>query len=199
MLLFRGLDSHTALASSCRRRFQARDGTLAAIAEMLRSGITCFCGSLLIIPRRRRARPVEQGMRAMVGMPVAEQQRPGRKTAAQSLTRSLQLRDEYRGHPLISTAFAPLHDANGLSDAAFSHLATLADELDAGIMIELHQSDGEIRACIATFGVRPIERLWNLGLLTPALNAVHMTHATAADIDLAQRTGIAISLCPQAI
>src|SRR4029077_7169787 len=30
---------------------------------------------------------------------------------------------------------------------------------------------------------------------TPALNAVHMTQATAADIDLAQRTGIAISLC----
>ena len=35
-----------------------------------------------------------------------------------------------------------------------------------------------------------MERLWKLGLLTPAFNAVHMTHATAADIELAQRTGI---------
>jgi 5-methylthioadenosine/S-adenosylhomocysteine deaminase len=42
--------------------------------------------------------------------------------------------------------------------------------------------------------VRPIERLWRLGLLTPALNAVHMAHATTQDVDLARRTGIAVSL-----
>jgi 5-methylthioadenosine/S-adenosylhomocysteine deaminase len=45
--------------------------------------------------------------------------------------------------------------------------------------------------------MRPIERLWQLGLLTPALNAVHMALATAEDAALAQRTGISITLCPQ--
>ncbi len=194
LLLFRGLDAQTASASSSAE--SSRDGTLAAIAEMLRSGITCFADRNYYPEETARAAG-EQGMRAMVGMPVAAAATPWGKTAAQSLTRSLQLRDEYRGHPLISTAFA-VHDANSLGDEVFSHLATLADELDAGITIELHQSAGEIRDCVAKFGVRPIERMWNLGLLTPALNAVHMAHATAADIDLAQRMGIAISLCPQA-
>jgi 5-methylthioadenosine/S-adenosylhomocysteine deaminase len=194
LLLFRGLDSQMAIASSSAE--SSRDGILAAIAEMLRSGITCFADRNFYPEETARAAG-EQGMRAVVGMPVAAAATPWGKTAAQSLTRSLKLRDEYRGHPLISTAFA-VHDANGLGDEDFSHLATLADELDAGITIELHQSAGEIRDCIAKFGVRPIERMWNLGLLTPALNAVHMTHATAADIDLAQRMGIAISLCPQA-
>ena len=108
----------------------------------------------------------------------------------------MSLRDEYKGHPLISTAFAP-HAAKPLSDATFARIATLADELDAGIVIDLHESPAEIAASVAAHGVRPIERLWQLGLLTPALNAVHMTHATAADIELAQRTGISISLCPQ--
>jgi 5-methylthioadenosine/S-adenosylhomocysteine deaminase len=136
-------------------------------------------------------------MRAMVGMPVAEAATPWGKTAAQSLTHSLKLRDEYRGHPLISTAFA-VHAGNSMGDDTFSRLATLADELDAGIMIELHQSSAEIRDCIGKYRTRPIERLWNLGLLTPALNAVHMVHATTADIDLAQRMGISICLCPQA-
>jgi len=42
-----------------------------------------------------------------------------------------------------------------------------------------------------------IERLWQLGLLTPALNALHMVHLTAADMSLMQRTGISITLCPQ--
>ncbi|HEY5263368.1 MAG TPA: amidohydrolase family protein, partial [Steroidobacteraceae bacterium] len=56
----------------------------------------------------------------------------------------------------------------------------------------------EIAESTARHGMRPMQRLWDLGLLTPALNAVHMGQATAADIELAQRGGIAITLCPQA-
>jgi 5-methylthioadenosine/S-adenosylhomocysteine deaminase len=55
----------------------------------------------------------------------------------------------------------------------------------------------EIAACIETHGMRPIERLWHLGLLTPALNAVHMLHLTPADLSLMQRTGISVTVCPQ--
>ncbi|MGO9930668.1 MAG: amidohydrolase family protein [Steroidobacteraceae bacterium] len=193
MLLFRGLDARTAMDSSSAD--SSRESTLAAIAEMLESGITCFSDRHFYPAESARAAG-EQGMRAMIGMPVAEAATPWGKTAAQSLSHSLNLRDEYRGHPLISTAFA-VHAANSLGNDTFSRLATLADELDAGVMIELHQSAGEVGDCIAKFGMRPIERLWNLGLLTPALNAVHMVHVTAADIDLAQRMGISICLCPQ--
>jgi 5-methylthioadenosine/S-adenosylhomocysteine deaminase len=64
-------------------------------------------------------------------------------------------------------------------------------------MLELHRSQAQIDECLAAHGLRPIERLWKLGLLTPALNAVHAVHLNAADIALAQRTGISISLCPQ--
>jgi 5-methylthioadenosine/S-adenosylhomocysteine deaminase len=194
LLLFRGLDAQTAIASSSAE--STRDGILTAIAEMLQSGITCFADRNYYPEETARA-AAEQGMRAMVGMPVAEAATPWGNTASLSLTRSLKLRDEYRGHPLISTAFA-VHAGNSLSDDAFTHLATLADELDAGITMELHQSAGEIRDCVAKFGVRPIERMWRLGLLTPALNAVHMAQVSAVDIDLAQRMGISVSLCPQA-
>jgi 5-methylthioadenosine/S-adenosylhomocysteine deaminase len=163
------------------------DGALLAIAEMLCSGITCFADRDYFPAATARA-VGEQGMRAVIGMPVSE---------AEHLTQGLRVRDEYKGHPLISTAFAPLAP-NALSDATFAHIATLADELDAGIMIDVHESAAEIAECVARHGMRPITRLWNLGLLTPALNAVHMTQATAEDINLAQRTGISISLCPQA-
>ena len=174
----------------------ARDGTLAAIAEMLKSGITCFCDRSYFPEETVRAAN-EQGMRAMVAMPVTDSPTAWAQDAAQSLTRALRLRDEYKAEPLISTAFAPL-SANELSDASFARLVTLADELDAGIMIDLHQSAREIEQCIAAHGVRPIERLWNLGLLTPALNAAHMIHLSAADLNLLQRTGISATLCPQA-
>jgi 5-methylthioadenosine/S-adenosylhomocysteine deaminase len=173
----------------------ARDGTLAAIAEMLKSGITCFCDRDYFPEETARAAN-EQGMRAMIGMPVTDGATPWAKDAAQSLTRALELRDRHKGDPLISTAFAPLA-ANGLSDATFSRLATLADELDAGIMVDLHQSTRDIDACIAAHGMRPLARLWNLGLLTPALNAAHMVHLDSADMSLTQRTGISVTVCPQ--
>ena len=163
----------------------ARDGCLAGIAEMLQSGITCF-GDRSRVPGETARSAAEQGMRAVVGLAVADGPSP-----------SLKVRDDYRGHPLISTAFAP-RAPNAVSDETFARIAALADELDAGIIVDLHRSAAEIDESMVRYGRRPIERLWHAGLLTPATNAVHMVHLSGADIDLAQRTGIAVSLCPQA-
>jgi 5-methylthioadenosine/S-adenosylhomocysteine deaminase len=195
MLLFRGAREQAPPRDRFANPDFARDSTLAAVAEMLKSGITCFCDRYYF-PEETLRTANEQGMRAVVGMPVSETSTPWAANAAQSLTRSLSLRDKYRGEPLMSTAFAPC-SASTLTDETLTRLVTLADELDAGIMIDLHQSPQEIAGCIETHGMRPIERLWHLGLLTPALNAVHMLHLTAADMSLMQRTGISITLCPQ--
>jgi 5-methylthioadenosine/S-adenosylhomocysteine deaminase len=197
MSLFRGLDAPVA---PLEQRFVGpefvRDGVLAAIAEMLSSGITCF-GDRYYYPDQCARTAAEQGVRAVIGLPVAETISPWAKSASEYLTEGLRVRDDYAGHPLISTVFAP-HAPARVGNATFARLATLADELDAGIVIDLHESADEIAQSLEVHGVRPIERLWQLGLLTPALNAVHMTHATAADIDLARRSGISISLCSKA-
>jgi 5-methylthioadenosine/S-adenosylhomocysteine deaminase len=195
MLLFRGAQAGASAIDHIVSPEFARDSTLAAIAEMLKSGITCFCDRSYF-PEETLRTANEQGMRVLVGMPVSEISTPWANSAAQSLTRSLGLRDKYRGDPLVSTAFAP-RAANSVSEETFARLVTLADELDAGILIDLHQSLHEITECMEMHGVRPIERLWHLGLLTPALNALHMVHLTAADMSLMQRTGISITLCPQ--
>jgi 5-methylthioadenosine/S-adenosylhomocysteine deaminase len=196
MSLFRGTGSRaTALEQRCVGPEIVHDGTLLAIAGMLSSGITCFADRCYF-PEQSARTAAEQGMRAVIGMPVAESAGAWAKSSAECLTKSLSMRDEYKDHPLISTAFAP-GAANALSDAAFARIATLADELDAGIIVDLHESAAAIADSEARHGVRPIERLRRLGLLTPALNAVYMAHVTAEDIDLAQQTGISITLCPQ--
>jgi 5-methylthioadenosine/S-adenosylhomocysteine deaminase len=197
MALFRGIDSPVA---PLEERFVGpefvRDGVLGALAEMLSSGITCF-GDRYYFPDECARAAGEQGVRAVIGLPVAETMSPWARSSPEYLTEGLRVRDDYAGHPLISIVFAP-HSPDKVSNATFARVAMLADELDAGIVIDLHASADEIAHSVAAHGVRPIERLWQLGLLTPALNAVQMTHATAADIDLAQRTGIAISLCSEA-
>ena len=201
------INTHTYAALSLCRGFTApisllearyvgaefvRDGVMAAVAEMLVSGITCF-GDRYYYPDETARTAGGQGMRAVIGLPVAETITPWANSSAEHLSAGLRVRDEFAGHPLISTVFAP-HTAGQVSDATFARLVTLADELDAGIVIDLHESADEIARSIAMHGMRPIGRLWQLGLLTPALNAVHMTHATEADVELAQRTGISISL-----
>jgi 5-methylthioadenosine/S-adenosylhomocysteine deaminase len=193
--LFRGTHSAAAREPPESGADFAHDSVLLAIAEMLRAGITCFSDRHQF-PRETALAAIEQGIRVVVGMPVAEGRTPWAAGSAQSLTQALSFRDEYGGHPLVSTAFAP-RSANELSDATLSKLITLADELDAGIMIDVQAGAAEIEQSLALHGARPLQRLWKLGLLSPALNAVHMVQVSEDDIDLAQRTGISVSVCLQ--
>ncbi len=159
---------------------------LLRVAEMLKAGTTCFCSTGNSVDGVARM-AAEQGLRALIGIPIVD---------SDDLTEALRLRDEYRGHPTITTALAP-HAPSAISDITFGRIATLADEVDAGILLNLHESPVEIQESVTLHGRRPIERMHALGLLTPALTAAHMVHVSAADIELAQRGGIAVTLCPQ--
>jgi 5-methylthioadenosine/S-adenosylhomocysteine deaminase len=172
------------------------DGALLRIAEMLKSGTTCFCG-LGYFPEESARTAAEQGLRALIGIPIAETASAWAKSPGEYLTRALNFRDEYRGHPTIATAFAPDMPV-AISDGTFGRVATLADELDSGVLIALHESRAAVEESVMRYGMRPIERMHSLGLLTPALTAAQMVHVSAADIALAQRSGIAVTLCPEA-
>jgi 5-methylthioadenosine/S-adenosylhomocysteine deaminase len=172
----------------------AHDGGLLCIANMLKAGITCFC-HVGYFPSDAAQMAAAQGLRAFIGLPVAEHPSPWAQSAGEYVTRALRLRDEYKSHPSISMGFAPLVPA-GMSDATYARLGTLADELDAGILISLHALQSDIEESLSRYGLRPLARLQALGLLTPALTAAHMVHLSAADLDLAQRGGIGVTLCP---
>jgi len=196
MTLFRArLGSSTAL----ERRFLGpefvEDGVMIAIAAMLKAGITCF-GDQYFFPDETARVAAQQGMRALVGMPVAEFSSAWAKTPDEYLSRALNVRDEYKDHPLISTAFAP-YGAVSLNDDTLRRIATLSAELDAGLVIHLHASAAEIDESMSRYGQRPIERLQGLGLLTPALNAVHMTQILPSDIALAAQSGLVVTVCPE--
>jgi hypothetical protein len=171
------------------------DGAQLCIADMLKSGTTCFCGTGYF-PDESARTALETGMRALIGIPIGETASPW-AASGEYLTRALEFRDEYRGHPSIATAFAPVAPA-AISDDTFAKIATVADEVEAGLIMPLHVSRAEVEDSIARHGLRPLERMHRLGLLTPALTAVHMAHIDAQDRELAQRGGIALTLCPEA-
>ena len=174
----------------------ARAGAQLALAEMLRAGITSFA-SRDAYPQETARLASALRMRAAIGLPVSEQAAGRANGATAYLGRAEQIWDEYRSDPAVCLYFAP--DAPlALRDATLAHVRTVADELDARIALPLHRSVAEIAAARARFGRRPLERLHALGLLRPGFVGLHMNHLDAADLELIERTGMAVVACARA-
>jgi 5-methylthioadenosine/S-adenosylhomocysteine deaminase len=171
------------------------DGVLLACAEMLRGGTTCFA-DMYFFPEST-ARAVEQaGIRATIGLISIDFPSAYAQNAQEYLQKGLQLHDQYRGHTLIKTMFAP-HGPYTVSDEPLQQIATLAEELDLPVHIHLHETADEIQQSIAQYKMRPIERLEKLGLMTPRLMAVHMTQLNDEEISLCAESGAHIVHCPE--
>jgi 5-methylthioadenosine/S-adenosylhomocysteine deaminase len=73
----------------------------------------------------------------------------------------------------------------------------LADELDLTIHMHVHETAGEIENSLRASGQRPLERLQQLGLLSPSLVAVHMTQLNEGDRQRVADAGASVVHCPQ--
>jgi 5-methylthioadenosine/S-adenosylhomocysteine deaminase len=171
-----------------------RDGTLAACAEMLRGGVTCF-NDMYFFPQAALEAALEARMRSMHGIIVIEFPSAYAADPADYLRKGLDLRDRYGDEPLASFCLAP-HAPYTVADATFRQVATLAAELDIPVHIHVHETQSEIDRSLAEHGVRPLERLQGLNLVTPNLIAVHAVHLTADEIALLARHGCSVAHCP---
>jgi 5-methylthioadenosine/S-adenosylhomocysteine deaminase len=172
-----------------------RDGTELAIVEMLRGGTTCFA-DMHLWPDVVARTAAECHIRASVGLVVTDAATAWAGTADEYIAKGMHLRDAYQGDPLISTHFAP-HAPYSVSDATLTRIRRLADELEVPVAMHLHETGWEIERSLETHGKRPLERLAGLGLVSPLLVAVHMTHAAPSDIDALAAAGAAVVHCPE--
>jgi 5-methylthioadenosine/S-adenosylhomocysteine deaminase len=104
------------------------DGVELAIAEMLSGGTTCFA-DMYYFPEVAARTAARAGMRAVLGMIVIDVPTSYAESADDYLAKGLSLRDEYKGHPLITTVFTP-HAPYTLSDESLLKVRRYADELD---------------------------------------------------------------------
>ena len=171
-----------------------RDGTLLAAAEMLAGGITT-CNDMYFHPQAAAEAFLQAGMRATLGMIVLEFPSAYASDADGYLARGLAIRDELKDEPLLSFAFAP-HAPYTISDATFSHINTLANQLGLPIHTHIHETADEVRDSQKQHGVRPLERLAKLGLLGPNFIGVHAVHLNDAEIGLLATHGCHVAHCP---
>ena len=170
------------------------DGSLLAMAEMLRAGATTV-NDMYFFPEATARAALRAGMRASLGMIVIEFPSAYAPDANGYFQKGLATRDAYQGEPLLSFTFAP-HAPYTVGDDALKRVAVLAEELDVPIHTHVHETLGEIEQGQQQHGVRPLERLRRLGLVGPRLIAVHAVHLEDAELDLMAREGVSIAHCP---
>lgn len=171
-----------------------RDGTLLAAAEMLRGGITC-CSDMYFYPEAAAEAYLEAGMRAAVGIVALDFPTGYATDAGDYLSKGLAARDRFRHEPLLSFTLAP-HAPYTVSNATFEQVATLSAQLNLPVHVHIHETRQEIDDSLKQYGMRPLARLHDLGLLSPELIAVHAVHLDAEEISLMARQGCHIAHCP---
>lgn len=170
-------------------------GSALAIAEMLRGGTTCF-NDMYFFPDAT-ARVVDRsGIRASLGMVVIEFPTNWAANVDEYMHKGQQLHDHYRHHPRITTAYAP-HAPYTVADTTLEKIIVNAEEMDLPIHMHVHETAAEVSQSVEEFSMRPLERLKQIGLLSPRLIAVHMTQLTQEEIEWCAEAGVHIAHCPE--
>ena len=170
-------------------------GTELAIAEMLRSGTTSF-NDMYFFPDAAAKIAEKAGIRATIGLIMIDFPSAWAKDSDDYLHKGLQLHEQYHHHPLISCAFAP-HAPYTVSDGPLKQIKIYAEELDIPIHIHLHETSDEVSQAVSQNQQSPIDRLYDLGLLSPLLIAVHMTQLNDDEIKLLAEHNVNIVHCPE--
>jgi len=171
------------------------DGTELALAEMIRSGTTCFSDGYFF-PENSAQIAARAGIRGHLYTPIINFPNAWSQTPEQGLEKTATLINLYKEHPLITIGYGP-HAPYTVSNSVFEEVARQADHHGAGVMVHLHETAHEVEESIAEYGLRPSARLAQLGLLGPTTQCVHMTQIDHSDIKLLQQSGTHVIHCPE--
>ena len=171
------------------------DGAELAIAEMLRSGTTCFT-DMYFFPDVIASAVNQSGMRAAIGMIVLDFPTVWAQNADEYIEKGMRLKDEYREHTRIKTIFAP-HAPYTVSETTLKQIQMLSDEMDVPITMHIHETQAEVDQAVEQNQKRPLQSLNDLGLVSPNLIAVHMTALDDAEIKMLAENNAHIVHCPE--
>ncbi len=170
------------------------DGTALAIAEMIRSGTTCF-SDMYFFPETVAALARQTGIRCQVAFPVIDFPNAWSAGAEEALHQGLALHDDYRHDELVRIAFGP-HAPYTVARQHLEKILMYSEELEANVQIHLHETAAEVAEARLRHGASWVEVLHQTGLLSPRLQAVHGTQLTPEEIGLMARYGVHLVHCP---
>lgn len=173
------------------------DGTQLAIAEMIRSGTSCF-SDMYFFPEMAAKAATEMGIRAQFCCPILDFPTVWGSGPKEYIQKTLALHEQYKDNDSIQIALGP-HAPYTVSDVPLEEIKRLAIEKNIPVQIHLHETQFEVDEAIQSSGMRPIQRLANLGLISQdiALQCVHMTALNDEDIATLKNSSAHVIHCPE--
>jgi 5-methylthioadenosine/S-adenosylhomocysteine deaminase len=171
------------------------DGTRLAIAEMLRSGTTCF-NDMYFFPDATIQACLEAGMRASIGITVIEIESAWAADVDAYVEKGLSLHRALQCEPLITFTLSP-HAPYTVADETLRRISLLAAEFGFSVHMHLLETEWEIKQSHQQHDRHPLARLEEAGLLNESLQAVHMTQISSEDIERLAAVNAHVVHCPQ--
>jgi len=171
-----------------------RDASLLGCAEMLSGGTTCF-NDMYFYPQSTAAAVNQAGIRANLGLTILEFPTSYASDADDYLQKGFEAHDSWRGNSLITSSIAP-HAPYTVSNQTFEKVAVYAEQLGLGVHTHLHETRDEISQSELQYGIRPMQRMAELGLLGPNFVAAHGVHLLSHEIETLAGYGCHIAHCP---
>ena len=171
-----------------------RDGTRLALAEMIASGTTT-AADMYYFPEIAAELALAAGFRLQVAFPIIEVPNAYASGVDECFAKGLALRDRMRNEDLVEMSLGP-HSPYAVDIKSLERAAKLADELDMGMQLHLHETAAEVAEAKTRVGTTWIRLLDGIGIFNENLQAVHMTTLTDDDIELVATQGVRVIHCP---
>ena len=171
------------------------DATQIAVAEMIKTGTTCFA-DLALFSNIAANVARECGIRSQISFPLTESSKLVGKSWEAQINVGLRLFDEYKNSEHIRVACAP-QSISSLDNNKLTDLATYVHEIELPLQICERNWLEEISISARKFKARPLERLAACGLLTPQSQLIHMTQLKQRDLLLLKEFNSHIVYCPR--
>lgn len=172
-----------------------RAGARLGLAEMIRGGTTTFC-DMYYFEDAVADETYKAGMRGVLGETVIQFPVADNKTPAEALVYSEKYINKWKNNPLVIPAIAP-HAPYTVSTADLLKVKTLADKLNAPVIIHVAETEKELSDISKQYGARPVEYLNKIGFLNNRVIAAHTVHITDAEIDILKNKNVGAAHCPQ--
>ncbi|BBO77599.1 N-ethylammeline chlorohydrolase [Desulfosarcina widdelii] len=205
MTLFRGLaddlplaewlNDHIFPAEALLDADKVHAGTLLGCAEMILSGITCFCDMYLFEGAAARA-AAAAGMRAVVGEVLYDFPSPNYGPIEKGFDCTRLLIDTWKDDPLVSVAVEP-HSPYLCAPDLLTEAANIARDNRVPLVIHLSETRKEVEDVRQKYGATPVGHLAELGVLAPNLLACHCVVLSDEDMDLLAEHDVKVSHNPE--
>jgi 5-methylthioadenosine/S-adenosylhomocysteine deaminase len=172
------------------------DGAMLAMAEMILSGTTTFCDGYFFEDTIAEA-VLATGMRAVVAQGFADFATPDNPKFEKMMGAADRFVRRWKPHaPMIIPAFF-CHSPYTCSPATLVNVKKAAREANILYLTHLLENKEEIDTIINRYGKKPVQHLYDLGVLDDQTVAVHCNWLTEEEMRIFADLGVRVSHNPE--